>query len=566
MADSFVLFTVLALIVAILQILPRSDIIELQASLSKRTKILLVGFIVFIIFLMAASTVFDDTETFSGTINGNDQTVSVTLQPFDFWNDSSLSLSEKIFSEYFFNFVAQILAILFFIICVILYSRKGIVKNTSKFIEDLDELYKQRDFFLFFKLVGSHYDFLIADPFPEEKRHQPIPLGITGPNLPEGRGAPHQTSSTTEDEIKSNDEVRSFIRGKFQDPLFIKTMARLEPNLGVKISLDDTVQWDLRRLLVSPFFRYLLLQPESILHCEIQGSRSSTGESGRRYVIPAENRIISEICSNLVKAKDIGILGSFADTTIELLKRQLSGTTNRKGTVGVDNANNTEPNPIISGIDLFDIFVREALFQKIQWHMGPFTMYHFVNVICERFQQTIDPDEHYTRYEFPDVRYIEDILYNLVHWIGIADDEPENIDLSIGSYRCDHENGNIIKSSIISFSRCIQCIILSEKMPLKLKKDYTHLYLRTCFNLCKSDKEISRKFACMMARCLVFGFSSERRPEAYRMINEFLEKYDTPTLTPNNPDGECLYRELLQHTASESDRENPKNFGDQMSR
>jgi len=184
MGDSFVIFSILALIVAIFQILPRTDIIEIQASLDNQTKKLFVFFILFILCLMVVST--------------------------------TLGYLVEIF--------AQVLSIIVFFLCLIIYLKKRTIKDVSKFIEDLDELYFQGNAFLFFKLIDSHYQFLIADPFREKSNLDqnkdqellnPIPIRKKEIYIP-------------------NEEIQTYIRGRFLDPNFILKLALINPYLGVR--------------------------------------------------------------------------------------------------------------------------------------------------------------------------------------------------------------------------------------------------------------------------------------------------------------------------------------------
>jgi Ca2+/Na+ antiporter len=499
MADSFVFFSILALIVAIYKILPRKDIIEIKASLSNLMIFLSVMIVVCVLCLIVLSTALG-----------------------------------------FLEILVQIFSIIIFFVCLIIFLRRGTVRNTSKFIEDLDELYNQGNAFLFFKLVDSHYQFLIVDPFPEnmnldqnkdQELLNPFPIRKKEIYMP-------------------NEEIQTYIRGKFLDPNFILKMALINPYLGVRISLDEKVHLNFRQLLIFKFYRYLLKHPESVLHNEILGCNNFSEGSCCRYSIPTESKIISEIISNLEMAKNIGVIRAFGETTIELIREEFADSRDRKGSFGIDNSTETEPNPLLSGIRIFDLFVREGLYQKIPWHMELYYHYHFIKEICARSQMSLDPEEYYTRYDYPDVRYMEDILYNLINWIRIADEEPDKIDLSITDYGIGHENGNIIKSSIVCLSQCIHCIILSKTVPSCLKERYMHDYLRLCFELRGSKKEISNKLANTMAECLVHGSFSEDKGKMNHLLNSYIKTFDQLSLVPHNKDGERLLKKLLECTAS----------------
>lgn len=213
---------------------------------------------------------------------------------------------------------------------------------------------------------------------------------------------------------------------------------------------------------------------------------------------------------------------------------------------GIDVFIDRETDPIISGFRFFDLIVTEALYQKIPSHMWLYYYTHFVRAICDQFPN-LDLEGSYARNDLPEIRYLHEIVSNLISWIKIADDDPDKLDLSIDNYYCDHENGSIIKSSIICLSQCIDTIIRCNKIPDLLKIALVREYLENCLELRGSNKSISKNLGCIMARCFLQEGNIDKDRDMKQTLHFLIRKVDTGKLL-QNPDGKQLHNLLLQKT------------------
>ena len=545
MADIFVLFTVLALIIAILQILPKSDVIELRASLRRSTEFRLVVFVIFILFFMAASTVFDEREILSGTITASGNSTTITVQPTSIWQEPGLTGFDIITSSEFYTLLSQILPIALLVFCVYLYSQKKEIRNVSQFVDDLDELYAQENYSLFFRLFESHYEFLLMI-----KPMKTVPATKGGWKKRGNREAGGRTNENSDEGVQQSPEINAetlaFVRRKFSDQNFIEKLALLRPDLGVRISFDDRVDRDLRQMLIFEFYRVLLKKPDSILHRELSDSMELRLDFRHRYKIPRDAQIIPAIFANLADIQDLGIIKAFGETTIELIKIHYEKQRGRQRLPGIDTFNDQEVDPIITGFRFFDLIVTEALYQKIRRHMWLYYYTHFTRAICAQFPE-LDLDEHYARNDLPEIRYLHEIVFTLIRWIEIAEDEPDKIDLSAENGSCADDNGSIIKSSVICLSQCINEIIRSN-IPDSVKVQLVRGYLEKCLELRGSEKPVSKNIGCAMARCFLQEGDIDRNRDMKQTLYWLIGKVDTGKLL-HNPDGKQLHNWLLRKTS-----------------
>jgi len=549
MADSLILFTILALIVATIQILPKSDIIEMQSYPGKMLKFSLFFFILVIISIMVLGGFFEYVANLEKFVSQDPGTYSQLLNnPIINW--TSQINDKPYFSTPSLDFFIQGISVIILLISIFIYfNRKNKISDISKFLEEMDELYLQGNFPIFFKLFESHYDFLMmVQPKKNASTtmrgsiclriRKLIPSTENGITLEEKMERSHQT----------NEEINSFIYGKFSDSNFLIKLALIKPYLGVKISFDNKIQWEIRDLMISEFFRNLLMCKESVLHREIRNGTWGRNGYLHRYSSSGENRVLFEIYANLNDIQDLGIIKAFGDTTIELIRQYYNKFHGQERLIGIDNLDARETNPLLSGIQFFDLIVREALYQKIEWHMWLFYYIHFIREICDHFPD-LDSEEDYSKNNLLDIRFIDEILFNLLHWIEIAIDEPDKINLEIQSYDCSHENGSIIKSSIICLSNCIDYINRAKKVPDFLKEKYSKEYLRVCFELCKSENKMTKDLASVMTQCLIHERDLERDPEMKQKLHSFIKNFDDVKLW-ENPDGKQLFDDLLKKTST----------------
>jgi hypothetical protein len=111
--------------------------------------------------------------------------------------------------------------------------------------------------------------------------------------------------------------------------------------------------------------------------------------------------------------------------------------------------------PIFIGTRLFDIMVKEALFQGMQWHMWLYYMPLIVKRIVRNYRLG-DPLADETD-EFP-LQYsllLYEIFSCLTDWVSAVENVPAGQpNVVLKSTAPEHENDNIPKSSILALANC----------------------------------------------------------------------------------------------------------------
>lgn len=113
----------------------------------------------------------------------------------------------------------------------------------------------------------------------------------------------------------------------------------------------------------------------------------------------------------------------------------------------------------------FDIMVRSAARDKIEWHMW----LYYMNLIIARIVKIIDVEAPgYDRdTEFPNYSHfiIYTIFRNLREWIELFKClEDDHIALQMETVDARHENGRIVKSAILSIGICLRELLRSDNV------------------------------------------------------------------------------------------------------
>lgn len=149
--------------------------------------------------------------------------------------------------------------------------------------------------------------------------------------------------------------------------------------------------------------------------------------------------------------------------------------------------------------------VKAAIKQNVRWHMWLYYFDHFTKTICRNF----NPDtrlsdelhEFSTKYSY----LLYQIISTLIYWIRTVRDLPEdqeNAKLeSISLHQ--HENGNIIKSSIFCLGRSIKEIMLTPEVPERFKRDRVDSAFNLFFDLRANPK--TEDYAKVLLEVLMYG-------------------------------------------------------------
>ena len=282
---------------------------------------------------------------------------------------------------------------------------------------------------------------------------------------------------------KAQDSAQEILRGVFLAPRFLSSLAQTRPYLGLEIIKQFRDSFE-RGDFVNLFVKELLRDPHSIFFRELQNNQNVRRE---RYLIQESNQFLYFFLNDAKIAEKFGIYKPIGDFVIsyldELAHHPSEDTYNRA------NDNDFESvglwhSPLFGGVRFFDIMVKEALFQGIEWHMWLYYMPPIVERIVRNYRLS-DPlaneaFETPTRYSY--ILYL--IFSYLRDWILAVKDLPhDQPNVVLESTRPDHENGNIPKSSILAISECLYSVLQSQSIGASTKRSLALLVFNIYFDL-----------------------------------------------------------------------------------
>lgn len=285
----------------------------------------------------------------------------------------------------------------------------------------------------------------------------------------------------------AQEAAKEIVRGVFLAPRFLEALARTRPYLGLDIISKSKAAFE-RFDFVEQFMKELIREPQSILYWEIYNNQNTSQD---RYFIPDSNRVLSFFLSDIKVAQDNRVykpVGDFILSHLDDLGREPeSDPYNRM--YGDFEKVGAWHSPVFVGVRFFDIMVKEALFQGMQWHMWLYYMPPIVEKIVRNYRIS-DPlaDENS---EIP-IRYsclLYQIFSCLRDWISALEDVPTaQANVVLNSTRADHENGNIPKSSILALSDCAYYVAVSQHVGSRLKNTLLNMVFELYFDLRSSGK------------------------------------------------------------------------------
>lgn len=182
------------------------------------------------------------------------------------------------------------------------------------------------------------------------------------------------------------------------------------------------------------------------------------------YVIDPENQIINFLFKDAKVAEKLEVyrpIGEFAICCIdddEAYRRFLNSKPR-----DTDKAKKNDSLFLVC--HFFDIMIRSAARDKIEWHMW----LYYMNLILARLLKIIDVQAPgYDRdSEFPNYAHfiIYTIFRNLREWIELFEClEDDHVAVQIDTVNTTHENGHIVKSAILSVGICLRELLRSENI------------------------------------------------------------------------------------------------------
>jgi hypothetical protein len=264
------------------------------------------------------------------------------------------------------------------------------------------------------------------------------------------------------DRIISDEELtRSLVRYDVIVPLMI-----------IKVADNRISAFDLEQYLHF-VLKLLISEPGSALYREIQ-SHQNWGDWARSRDFKG-SILLEFLFQDANRAKRLATWKPIGEYVLRYLHDRPGG---RDDEYNNEASYFTEPlgkekfsNPIFVGLEYFDFMVKEAIIQRIEWHMWLYYLRYWVEKIVLKIEHK--PDEWQKGYwEYP-TKYAF-FLYKFVHyqldWLHFALDNKMEIRIQQGG---PHDNSNILKCTAQCIANSLRLICESDKLPDKYKHSLT---------------------------------------------------------------------------------------------
>lgn len=296
-----------------------------------------------------------------------------------------------------------------------------------------------------------------------------------------------QIWNTVSKKEKTNDQenlLNNFFNTILINKEFICEVFDKNPLLALKLLDSEFV--DDKTFVWSLYGEYLIQNKNSLFYREL-----NEHFTGKKYLL---NFLLDDVnkCSDLLAWRPIG------EQVIEYIKNQRRKDLDYENFIEDTYEEKKWESPIYNGIVFFDQMVNKALKQNFKDHMWLFYLNHFVKEILENISYYDEKEEEKFKnmYEY----YLFSIFYTYKHWIRYI--ETKNYDVELDNDSAQHQNENIIKSSIISMTRSLNEIANSSKLRPKFKLDFGDIYLKLYFDFAISHQKEQNDYSNVIMNCL----------------------------------------------------------------
>ncbi|MCD4485959.1 hypothetical protein LQR31_15915 [Chromobacterium vaccinii] len=346
--------------------------------------------------------------------------------------------------------------------------------------------------------------------------------------------------------------VSTMLRSNLLHPQILQAIIKSQPYFGLRVLSEDT---QVRFEFCDEFLRALLIDTSSILYLEIKNNQNNAQRN--RYTLPENNQLLHYLFFNAVNAETLGVWKPIGEEVIADLNRRHRNMTDAYNDSLMDYSERGQWKcPIFVGIRFFDIMISEAIAQNICWHMWLYYFPYFVDGICRNYlpeKQRVDLDSEFpTVYSF----LLYEIISTIRTWISTIRELPlDQSNIVLESEALIHENGNIIKSSILVLGMCLKKILITNNIPTQLKSYLASIGLDLFFELAIIP-DLAR-YASTLRASLLFGGSEHRDAENINYTGHLIRAVICNDNIPhNNKDVTALLNDLFHQFVKHEELKN----------
>lgn len=330
----------------------------------------------------------------------------------------------------------------------------------------------------------------------------------------------------------SAEDASSYTETLLLDPEFGAKHPILDPGLGIDIILDTDLDGLRRRDVTHQYLTTLLREENSLLYQEISNNMSMAGIY--RYRVDPDNRLLHALFSDCSRAEELDAYKPVGDTAKEMLRDQGTKDYDKYNAQRLTSVNRSEDyvfnDPLFIAISFFDIMVREAFYQRIDWHMWLYYYESMTRLMCENYENTeeTDPDSEwpndYSRFMYEMISNMGDLLRIMERLVKNDEYDVKDEDgdfeefIALESYRRDR-GGTIPKSAVEIMLSCHQEILTTEEIPHQFKKYITEILFTRCSDLREYEEgSLPWKYSEFMLRRLEAMIEGRSGPQYHREL------------------------------------------------
>jgi hypothetical protein len=329
---------------------------------------------------------------------------------------------------------------------------------------------------------------------------------------------------------------------------FMEHHTELNPSLATRIITDSDSTLN-REVFAREYLKALHSDSMSLLYHEVEGIE---GDHGDRK-IPESSLLLDSLFDNAEIAIELQIWNPIRESVKSFLRRQAEQPhdeyIDRPEDFSLSGPDQPSHDPILVGIELFDLFASQALRQDTSHHIFLHYLAEIVEEICSNFQ--LGPSADATD-EFPNA-----YGYLLKHTIAVyrglvtlpAQPNPD-IQMGIKQVSTDFED-DLLKNAVWGFVRAQKAILLTDSIPDQFKKDVVNNLVRAYIKLGSTTHRSSQMYLATLHKHILNGSASGQSPSDEHL--EFLDELHTQmnrldqgqfALTPDSELYRCLLTDI----------------------
>jgi len=331
----------------------------------------------------------------------------------------------------------QLLAVLGIVLpLVALFLKQSVrIKNEGNIQEILRDLYYNEEYATLVDLLNENYRPLVNHP--DRPTHPESPTLVYRLSLeedePESRWKAKFEKKqryvryywgTVRYRLENTAESASdYTERLLLDPDFIELYSGVGTELGLKILSDDSMEGHSRKDITHHYLREQIKTENSLLARDL---RHVEHDGLYDYKIENDNRLLHTLLSDFNRVESLDVYKPIGDQTRELIQEE--------GRQDVDTYNGRKladtsigddyiyQDPIFIGIKFFDVMVREAFQQEVDWHVWLSYYESFTKEICRNYEITAYSDPNS---EWPNdySRFLYELIHNMLDWLRILEEE-----------------------------------------------------------------------------------------------------------------------------------------------